>query len=85
MSTTALHIIELVKSLPLADQRLVCAVLNRQIEHAPRLKRPQFLRTPGGGYYNPDGIPNDDPFFKVMEEVEDQRHRTPGRPAPEFD
>ena len=85
VSTTALHIIELVKSLPLADQQLVCAILPRHLERARKLKRPQFLRTPDGRYYNPEGVPNDDPFFKIMEDIEAERHRTPGRPAPAFD
>ena len=84
MSTTALHIIGL-KSLPPDEQRLIAATLNRQVANVPKLKRLAFLRTPGGGYYNPNGIPNDDPFFKIMDEIEEQRHRTPARPAPEFD
>src|SRR5258707_9565974 len=84
-STTALHIIGLVKSLPPEEQRLITAALNRRVANVPKLKRLTFLRTPSGGYYNPNGIPNDDPFFKIMEEIEEERHRTPGRPAPEFE
>jgi len=36
-------------------------------------------------YFNPDGIPNEDPFFKMVAEIEEQRHRTSGPSAPEFD
>ena len=85
MSTTTLQIIELVKSLPLAEQRAICASLNRQVAGLSKIKRPQFVRTPEGGFYNPDGIPNDDPFFKIMEQIEEERHRTPGRPLPDFE
>jgi hypothetical protein len=85
VSTTALHIVELVKSLPLTEQQAICAALNRQVASLAKIKRPHFLKTPSGGYYNPEGIPNDHPFFKIMEEIEAERHRTPGRPLPEFD
>ncbi len=85
MSTNALHIIELVKGLPLDEQRFICAALTRRLADQANLKRPQFLRTPDGGYYNPDGLPNDHPFFKIMEEIEEERHRTPGRPPPDFE
>jgi hypothetical protein len=85
MSTTTLHIIELVKSLPVEEQRAICAGLNRQVAGLEKIQRPQFIRTPGGGCYNPDGIPNDDPFFKIMEQIEEERHRTPGRALPEFE
>jgi hypothetical protein len=85
MSTTALHIIGLVKSLPVEEQRFISAALSRQVASHLKLKRPQFLRTPNGGYYNPDGLPNDHPFFKIMEQIEAERHQTPGRPLPDFD
>ena len=73
MSTTALHIIQLVQSLSEADQQAIRAALNRQAVGGPRLNRPRFLRTPDGGYLNPEGIPNDDPFFKIMEQIEPRR------------
>jgi hypothetical protein len=85
MSTTAMHIIELVKSLPLAEQQVICDELSK---HAARLEKPQrrqLQRLADGTYVNPDGIPNDDPIFKILEEIEAERHRTPGPPAPEFD
>ncbi|MCL4854114.1 MAG: hypothetical protein M5U12_25485 [Verrucomicrobia bacterium] len=77
--------IGLVTSLPLAEQQHVCAVVHRQVEGARKLTRPRLLRTPTGGFCNPDGIPNDGPFFKVLEHIEEERHRTPGRPPPAFD
>ena len=86
MSTTALHIIQLVKSLPDADQRAICEALLDRARTAlgPRPSR-RLQRLADGTYVNPDGIPNDDPIFKTLEEIEAARRRTPGRPAPEFD
>ncbi len=40
MSSTALHILELVKSLPSDEQRLVCAWLNRRLAGMSVIKRP---------------------------------------------
>ena len=85
MSTTAFHIIRLVKSLPLAEQRAICSTLNRQAAELVEAKRPRFLPRPEGGFHNPEGIPNDDPFFQIMERIEEERHRTAGRPPAEFD
>jgi hypothetical protein len=85
VSTTALHIIELVKSLPLEDQQAVRAAL---LQEKPATERPRqgiFLRDAEGNPYDPEGIPNDDPIFKVLEEIEAERHRDPGPPAPQFD
>ena len=85
MSTIALKVLELVKSLPLAEQQMICAELAKGTANPRREPRRQLQRLPDGSYYNPEGIPNDDPIFKVLEEVEEDRHRTPGPPAPEFD
>lgn len=84
VSTVALHIIELVKSLPLAEQKVICAALT---EHTATktFSRRKLQQEKDGSYYNPDGIPNDDPIFKVLEEIEQERHLTPGAPAPSFD
>ena len=85
VSTTVLRIIELVKSLPPADQRAVCDAL---ADHGASLRttpRRRLQRLPDGTYLNPDGIPNDDPLFRILEEIEEERHRTPGPPPPEFD
>ena len=84
MSTTALRIIELVKSLPPADQRAIRDALAG--DGATRTtSRRRLQQLPDGSYINPDGIPNDDPLFKILEEIEEQRHRTPGPPPPKFD
>lgn len=85
MSTTALHVVELVKSLPPEDQRTICAELARHAEDLGSPLRRKLRRLPDGTYYNPDGIPNDDPIFKILEEIEEDRHRTPARPAPQLD
>lgn len=85
MSTTSLRIIQLVKSLSRGDQEFICVELSR---HAANLKKPKGLRLQrkaDGEYFNPDGIPNDDPVFNVLNEIERERHRTPGPPPPELD
>ena len=82
MSTTALHIIGLVKSLPEEDQRTIFAELAKHTKASSALKR-KLNRLPDGTYFNPEGIPNDDPIFKILEEIEEERHRTFARPAPE--
>ena len=85
MSPTALHIIELVKSLPAEEQRAVREALARTDAPKPILPRRQLQRLPDGSYYNPDGIPNDHPFFTIMEEIEAQRRDHPARPLPTFE
>jgi hypothetical protein len=84
VGTTALQIIELVKSLPIEEQQAVQnALAGLQTIHAlPR--RRQLSRLPDGSYFNPGGIPNDDPIFQILEQIEDERHREPGPPAPAF-
>ena len=85
VSTTALHIVELVKSLPREEQEAICAEL---AQHAAQLGRPKGRvpqRLADGTYYNPDGIPDDDPFFRIMEEQDAARRDDPGPPAPELD
>jgi hypothetical protein len=83
VSTTATRVIELVKSLPEVDQRAIRQALNRQRPQPTRARR-KLQRQPDGSYYNPDGVPNDDPFFKIMEEIEGERHRALGPAAPDF-
>jgi hypothetical protein len=85
VSTTALHIIELVKSLPLEDQQAVRAALLQEAPLSDHPPRSLFLRDADGKPYDPDGIPNDDPIFRLLEEIEEERHRDPGPPAPQFD
>ena len=85
MSTVALHIIGLVKSLPEAEQQEIRAALAAPAARRTAGKRRQLQRLPDGSFFNPDGIPNDDPIFKVLEDVEVERHRMPGPPAPQFD
>lgn len=84
MSTIASHIIELVKSLPSQEQEVICAALTKREENHGKFRR-QLQRLADGSYYNPDGIPNDDPIFKTLEEVEEERHRMAGPPPPTFD
>lgn len=81
MSTTALHLIQLAKGLPVEDQRLICAALSRHPAVSRKAKRLQFEKTSDGGRLQPDGIANDDPFFKIMDDIEEARHRTPARPG----
>ena len=85
MSTTALEIIDLVRSLPSEEQRAVRIALAQPGVPTPTLPRRKLQRLPDGSYYNPDGIPNDDPVFKILEDIEAERHRDPGPPAPVFD
>lgn len=85
MSTTALRIIELVKSLPPAEQRTVCAELAKHVKLIQSPKRRQLQILPDGTYYNPEGLSNDDPVFKLLEEIEAERHQTPGRSGLDFD
>jgi hypothetical protein len=84
MSTTASRVVELVKSLPEADQRAIRAALVDQEVKAETSRRRKLQRLPDGGYLNPGGIPNDDPILTVLEEIEQERHRTPGPQAPNF-
>ena len=81
----ALHILALVKSLPETEQREISAALHQHVQGAGKTRHLRFERTPDGGYHNPDGLPNDDPFFKIMEQIEEERHQTPARPLPAFD
>ena len=84
MSTTAWHILELAKGLPPEEQRFICSALSRQAALPRQSRRPDFLHTPAGECRNPAGVPNDDPFFRLVEQIEEDRHRTPGRPLPEL-
>jgi hypothetical protein len=85
VSTTALHIIELVKSLPLAEQRAICrelakraAALNLPLSEAPDEKI-EFTAE------DREGLDDDAPFFRIMAEIESARHAYHGRPAPPLD
>jgi len=85
VSTIALKVLELVKSLPPEEQRLIYNELTKQARQFPSSMEE---KDPGALQFTPEdyeGIDNDDPFFKVMEEIEAERHRTPGPPSPEFD
>ena len=85
MSTTALHVIELVKSLPETDQQTIRDALASPGLNQGTGQRRKLQCLPDGSYVNPNGIPNDDPVLKVLEEIEDERHRTAGPSAPKFD
>lgn len=85
MNTTALHIVELVKSLPMEDQHAVREALLKQGAARSSLKIPGLVKTETGDYYNPDGIPDDHPFFKILDEEGQARHREAGPPTPDFD
>jgi hypothetical protein len=84
MSTITLKVLELVKSLPPADQQTICTELAK---HTARreIPRRKLERLPDGTYFNPEGIPNDHPFFKILEEDEAARHQDFGPPPPQFD
>lgn len=84
MSTTALLILELAKTLPVEEQRFICAALGRHVGAPASSGSPGMIRTPDGQCHNPAGLPNDDPFFRLLEEIETARHATPGRPLPEL-
>ena len=85
MSTTALHVIELVRSLPEADQQTIRTALAVPAIPPQAVPKRKLQRLPDGGFLNPSGIPNEDPIFQVLEEIEESRHRTVGPPPPEFD
>jgi hypothetical protein len=84
MSTTAARVVELVKSLPEADQRAVLAALAGREANSGTARRRKLQRLPDGSCFNPNGIPNDDPVFIVLGHVEQARHRTTGPEAPKF-
>jgi hypothetical protein len=63
---------------------LIWSALSRQTAAPRQSRRPEFLRTPAGECRNPSGVPNDDPFFRLVEQIEEDRHRTPGRRLPEL-
>jgi hypothetical protein len=77
MSSTAWHIVELVKSLPPEEQQTICTELAKVATNPESPKRRQLQRLPDGTYYNPNGIPNDDPVFRILEQIEEERHRSP--------
>lgn len=84
MSTTATRVVELVKSLPEADQRAIrAALVDQEVDRDPARRR-KLQRLPDGSYLNPNGIPNDDPAFKVLEDIERERHQTSGPQSPNF-
>ena len=82
MSTTALHIIQLVRSLPPGERQAVTAALAGLAPGAERVPSAGAMALAQADY---EGLPDDDPFFKVMEEIERERHVHPGRPAPDLD
>lgn len=85
VSTSALQILEMVKSLPPEERQFIRAELARTDSPEKGNLTSHWQRTADGGYFNPKGIPNDDPIFKILEEIEAERHQMPGPPPPEFD
>ncbi len=85
VSTIAQKVLELVRSLPPADQQMIWAELGKPTPGPKTVLLCQLQRLPDGTYYNPDGIPNDDPFFKILEEDQAASRQDFGPPAPEFD
>lgn len=85
MGATPLQIIELVKSLPAEDQRAIREALARPDPLLTKIFRRKLPQQPDGAYFNSEGIPNDDPVFKILEEIESRRHGEPGPPAPVSD
>jgi hypothetical protein len=83
MSSTLAHVIALAKALPQEEQQMLCAELTNPAK--VKGERIVFQRTPDGKPYDPEGIPNDHPVFKILEEIEEERHNDPGPPAPDFD
>jgi hypothetical protein len=81
LSTAALHIIELIKKLPESEQKAVRDALSA----SPAKLRRKLQRLSDGSYFNPHGIPNDDPSFQTIEKIEAERHQTAGPPPPVFD
>ena len=82
MSTTALRIIQLVKSLPPSDQRAVSAAL-AQMNIPVASNKSVSAKSFGPEDYV--GLSDDDPFFKVMDEIEQERHAQMGPPPPTID
>lgn len=82
VGTTALHIIELVKSLPDEEQQAICVALAGHRATVARPKRRHLQRLPDGNYLNPNGIPNDASIFKILADIEAERHAMPGPPPP---
>jgi len=85
MSTTALRIIELVESLPLEDQQVICAELAKRAATLHLPVDEQADRAAAFTEEERQGLDDDDPFFKVMKEIEAARHAYFGRPAPALD
>ena len=81
MSTTAFHIIQLVRSLPAAEQQAIRDALSKtHIRTA--------LPNAGQDTFAPEdyeGLPDDDPFFKITEQVEAERHSRVGPTLPDLD
>jgi hypothetical protein len=85
VSTIALHIVKLVNCLPPAEQQAIREALAGPQKTRSSPQRRQLRRLADGSFYNPEGIPNDDPIFQILEQIEDERHREPGPPPPAFD
>jgi hypothetical protein len=85
MSSTASHIIQLVKSLPEGDQRIICQALVKRASEFGLLVSGTDREQPNFSPEDYEGIDNDDPLFKALEEIEAERHRTPGRPPVRLD
>ena len=63
----------------MAEQQAVTAALSglaTGVDHAPSAGTPALTQA------DSEGLPDDDPFFKVMEEIERDRHVHVGRLRP---
>ncbi len=81
MSTTALHIIELVKSLPLPEQQ---AIYSEMARYRSELLARQSHGSAARPRMAEEGIPNDHAFFTILEADEAARRRDFGPPPPDF-
>jgi hypothetical protein len=82
VSTTALRILELVKSLPPSERRIVAAAVERV--------NSEGIAEAGDGQssFKPEdyqGLDDDDSFFKIIDQIEQERHDRVGPSAPELD
>ncbi len=73
------------RSLSAEDRQAVRNALIEPESRKAQVPRQRLERQTDGSYLNPNGVPNDDPVFKLLEEIEDQRHRDCGPPAPQMD
>ncbi len=82
MSTTTWRIIQLIQSLPLREQQVVRNFLARA--DIPQRSEEPGPSAPSSNWEAEEGLPDDDPFFKIMEDVERERRTHQSRPIPDF-